>query len=341
MRKIIAIIFCLILGVAFSVQASGASKEDLLLKKGEDFKLLLDEVDLFVEFDSETNLVTIDETSAKNNGVSSEAIELAKRFFDGQNFLISTAIGREFTESEQDFVDSYMEEFTPLFEYIANGFETEEINDEEMNQYNMTASVDNELLAYSEDYIQDQIDLVFDYVSFDEEGIASIDIAKARKNNVPEEAIEISNKAFDYQNKVLMELKEPNYSPYWDIPGGCGGNVTKPHRCPPRLQMFFRIAYHEAVSHLKSAGYHGTSWPYGGALPWNPNRDFTKVVNAYNCNNGPFRTQAILSDKGRNDGYYTVYTQSPEPNPEVTKYIGPKGSYMWLSYVYWWHMNYC
>jgi hypothetical protein len=113
----------------------------------------------------------------------------------------------------------------------------------------------------------------------------------------------------------------------------CGGNRSRPHPCPRRVNSgrYFRSqgaleAYLGYIGYSRSPG-----WSSGYAPV-----DFTKVVPAYGCNNGPFRRQAYGFRSGSR---WTYWTQSPEPNPVLSRYIWP--AWWWGSYVRWWHLEYC
>lgn len=114
----------------------------------------------------------------------------------------------------------------------------------------------------------------------------------------------------------------------------CGGNRNNPHRCPSRRdsRRFFRSA-RAMRANLLYRGFAETPGWASGYAPY----DFTRVVPAYRCNNGPFRIQAYGYRVRRNR--YTYWTQSPEPNPVLTRYVWP--TWWWGSYVRWWHRDYC
>jgi hypothetical protein len=117
------------------------------------------------------------------------------------------------------------------------------------------------------------------------------------------------------------------------LDGGCGGTRDDPHTCPNRYWATESWGSKSKVQdHLRSEGYHETA-EYAA---YNTDIDWTKVVDAYNCNGGPFRNQAIIR---KQNGEWTYNTQGPEPNPEIHGYIWP--SVDWGTYVEWWHSSHC
>lgn len=115
--------------------------------------------------------------------------------------------------------------------------------------------------------------------------------------------------------------------------GGCGGTREDPHPCPNRYWATDSWSSKSAVkNNLKSDGYHETA-EYAA---YQTDIDWTKVVSAYGCGGGAFRTQALIRQQ---NGNWTYNTQGPEPNPEIHGYVWP--SVDWGTYVEWWHSNYC
>ncbi len=112
-----------------------------------------------------------------------------------------------------------------------------------------------------------------------------------------------------------------------------------PARCPDRVTSSRRYATRgEAVSALLRLGYHKT--PNYACLS-NKN-DYSVGTYAAGCSNqGAFRTQALILEPNQDRNYWTWQTQTPEPNPEVLSYIWPHLATWWVSYVRWWHYDYC
>lgn len=111
-------------------------------------------------------------------------------------------------------------------------------------------------------------------------------------------------------------------------PPVCGGGFTHPHPQIDNGDVDDFPSKSHAVLYLISNGYHAVA-PYATLHFTN---DYAKVVNAYGCNNGPFRDQGVIWNDG---GEYVIRMHGDEPNPEVLAYWWP--AYWWGSYVYWWH----
>ena len=120
--------------------------------------------------------------------------------------------------------------------------------------------------------------------------------------------------------------------------GGCGGDTNNPHPCPDRQQLYWYYSLTDLQQKFYSQGYHATADYAGGAASWNPARDFTKCVSAYNCVSCAFRYQGVIVDSSIANQYHGI-VQVPEPNPEVFDYSWPTMD--WGTYVKWWHENYC
>lgn len=120
----------------------------------------------------------------------------------------------------------------------------------------------------------------------------------------------------------------------------CGGSKEDPHPCPPYIESAtFRDSKSDIQNILQSNGFHETSafasYPggtYGDGI------DFTKTVSAFDCAPRAFRTHALIREV---NGQWTYKTQSPEPNPELDKYVFQWPSASWPTYVEWWHTNFC
>lgn len=120
------------------------------------------------------------------------------------------------------------------------------------------------------------------------------------------------------------------------LDGGCGGTREDPHTCPPYNWTSNGPwdSKSDVQNYLSNNGFHETAGyasGYGG-----DGQDYTKVVDAYGCSGGPFRTHALIRKK---DGEWSYKTQTPEPNPEIAGYVWPTVN--WGTYVEWWHTNYC
>ncbi len=116
-------------------------------------------------------------------------------------------------------------------------------------------------------------------------------------------------------------------------PLACGGSFSKPHPPAVHTRTGSFTTESAAISDLTSDGYHQV--PSYASL--NYPDDYAKVIDAYNCNNGPFRTQSIVfyDDDDRD---YKHSNHDVEPNPEILSYFWPK--LWWGSYVQWWHNNF-
>ncbi len=209
------------------------------------------------------------------------------------------------------------------------------------------------------------------YVDLSEKNIATFDVAEAKKGGLSDSEIDFVIIYIEMQNQLMESLNKgaldqgldekmsKQFEPFFrraarrglqDIPKNkkavdtsamvamalpiaCGGSSERPHPCPPRLSTSFTSTSRaNVVARLIYLGYHKTlDYACGG----NQN-DYSVVVSAYSCNNGPFRRQAIISGSGTR---WTYTTQSPEPNPELTLYTWP--AYWWGGYVRWWHLDYC
>lgn len=118
----------------------------------------------------------------------------------------------------------------------------------------------------------------------------------------------------------------------------CGGGPDDPHVCPSwRESGVYRSTLQGIIDYLTSNGFHATAGYACGGDPFEPcEYDYTKVVSAYGCPGGPFRTQAIIYQSGSD---WTYRYQTPEPNPEIFSYWWP--AWWWGAYVVWWHQDYC
>lgn len=111
----------------------------------------------------------------------------------------------------------------------------------------------------------------------------------------------------------------------------CGGSFSQPHPAATHTITGNFATQGSAVINLIVNGYHQVPW----FASYNYPNDYAKVIDAYNCNNGPFRTQSIVGHTG---SYYYHSNHDVEPNPEVLTYVWP--SLWWGSYVHWWHDNF-
>jgi hypothetical protein len=116
----------------------------------------------------------------------------------------------------------------------------------------------------------------------------------------------------------------------------CGGNYQNPHPVDstPTTTTSGFSSLGDAQQELYQNGYHMVpsyaSW--GGESA--QDIDFAKVVTSGapgNCNNGPFRDEAVINPYTHSS--YTV--TEDEPNPEILSYWWPK--LWWGVYVEWWH----
>ena len=136
------------------------------------------------------------------------------------------------------------------------------------------------------------------------------------------------------ENNNGAQLELSTSCQWWDINCVCDGGYNDPHPRPPWIYRHGGYSTKAEVGdHLINGhGYHETayyaSYSYGV--------DYTKVVSAYGCNWGPFRSQAFVS-RDSNGVTWGYSTQSPEPNPEILGYIWPAP--WWGPYVQWWHEN--
>ena len=111
----------------------------------------------------------------------------------------------------------------------------------------------------------------------------------------------------------------------------CGGNFLHPHPEPPDIIMGYYHTEDHAIVNLLIRGYHVVEEYATTAFP----HDYAKVIDAYNCNDGPFRLQAIVQENGN---HYVHSTNSAEPNPEILNYDWPV--FWWGGYVAFWHSFY-
>ena len=112
----------------------------------------------------------------------------------------------------------------------------------------------------------------------------------------------------------------------------CGGGFDDPRTpSPVRLTGSFP-SEDQAASYLASSGYHIVSIYATHHHP----RDHAITVSNYGCDDGEFRDQAIVTNRG--GGAWGFSTQKSDPNPEVLAYWWP--AYWWGSYVIWWHHTY-
>ena len=113
--------------------------------------------------------------------------------------------------------------------------------------------------------------------------------------------------------------------------------------CPRRVDSPLTFKSQKDVQdYLKKQGYHQTDGYAGGS-----DRDYSLPI----FNRGvpaqkgkvpalladyAYRTQALIFPKNSS---WRFNTQTPEPSPEVFRYIPP--AKWWAIYVHWWHLNYC
>ncbi|MEW5707015.1 MAG: hypothetical protein AB1743_09535 [Actinomycetota bacterium] len=201
------------------------------------------------------------------------------------------------------------------------------------------------------------------YITMLEDRTVSFNVGEAQRGGLDKASIDLIKDYVGLQNKSIKELAQgksttsvdkeifDRFGPFFkrvatkglgDIPASgdisilaeaCGGSSDNPHPCPPRLNSgFYTSSRDKVVARLLYMGYHKTA---GYACGDSPN-DYSKVVAAYNCNNGPFRKQAIIYQSGTQ---WTYWTQEPEPNPEIFSYVWP--AWWWGGYVRWWHSDFC
>ncbi|ASS76588.1 hypothetical protein CIG75_17540 [Tumebacillus algifaecis] len=223
--------------------------------------------------------------------------------------------------------------------------------------------------------IDEQLSSVMPYVSLNEDNIVTVDIVAAKAAKVPKSSIQTAEKYFQEQNRMITEIAsgktmaevefsddfEGSFNDYFyylaegknappvvqntnfgviqpDANGGCGGDTDNPHPCPPRQTLYWFYSLPELQTIFLNQGYHATAHYAGGSADWNPARDYTKCVSAYNCGSCAFRYQAVFADTNTANKYHAI-VQVPEPNPEILSYIWPTGS--WGLYVKWWHDYSC
>lgn len=199
------------------------------------------------------------------------------------------------------------------------------------------------------------------FIVGDDDTSLQVDVGAAKKAGMSQEAILLALDYVRIQNSNIRAMRQgqkphldpatlAQFEPFFryvaenglgNISGtvsssatACGGGFDNPHPCPPRTESnsFFTEEI-DVRRHLElSQGYHFTA-SYAGQDGY----DYTKVVGAYNCPGGPFRSQARIYQNWL--GYWTYNIQSPEPNPEVLSYDDP--AWWWADYVLWWHIFYC
>lgn len=201
------------------------------------------------------------------------------------------------------------------------------------------------------------------YITISEDRTVNFNVGEAQKGGLDKAAIDLVKDYVKLQNQSMKELAKgksttsvdkemfERFKPFFervatkglgDIPASipaagdisimataCGGSSDNPHPCPPwNNSGWFTTTHANVVARLLYIGYHKTAAYACGDNP----EDYSVVVSAYNCSNGPFRKQAIIFGSGASWSYRT---QSPEPNPEVFSYVWP--AYWWGGYVSWWH----
>lgn len=185
-----------------------------------------------------------------------------------------------------------------------------------------------------------------------------VDATAARAAGVGEDAIQVALDMAELNNEVVangvlnadtpkIRALSQKFEPFFRLivegqlesqvsiqAEACGGGPDNPHYCPPRVTSNLEWSTRQGVvDYLLLYGYHKTA---DYASNYNAD-DYSKVVDAYGCNWGPFRAQAIVFQKA--NGMWTYSHQTPEPNPEILSYSWP--ATWWGTYVRWWHLEYC
>lgn len=236
-----------------------------------------------------------------------------------------------------------------------------------------TAKQNGEKEDYTAEFLEEAIKEVTPFISISNEYIATFDVEQAKKEGVSQKHIKTGQELVDITNELATIYRSPEteqskqklqeidqklkkFEPFFlkvatkgynttsqgDAVGilqtACGGDRNSPHTCPPRVNSgVYRSTLQGIKDYLVSQGYHQTAWYACGSSPLYPcEYDYTKVVNAYSCPNGPFRNQANIYQSG---SQWTYSYQTPEPNPEIFTYVWP--AWWWGDYVRWWHRYYC
>ncbi|WP_028594596.1 hypothetical protein [Paenibacillus assamensis] len=199
------------------------------------------------------------------------------------------------------------------------------------------------------------------YFIYKDHNVIELDVQRARKDNISNEAIGLISKLLDNQNRILKatlrggtfnDVKiDSDFNEVFDdyfthlsatkislLSSSCKvGGTKNPDPCPARETLIDSISLAGGQKFAIDSGYHRTARYAGGGDESNPARDFTKEVVHNDCSQGVFRNQIVLSDN--KDGTFKVMRQQNEPNPELHEYTHPYA--LWSIYVYWWHQSYC
>jgi len=191
-------------------------------------------------------------------------------------------------------------------------------------------------------FVREVLRQITPYITINDDKTITFDTQQAQDEGLSKKVIKSGSILVEEQNAfVTGEATETRLGNYFNSSefageirvscdwGGAGAPTAN-------LYSTFETTLAGAQSFLSGLGYHNVAWYALHPGAWGnqelADRDHQKSIAAFGCDNGVFRTEALVSPD------YTAYAHStPEPNPEYLDNSWEWPVWYWPAYTAWWH----